>query len=147
VLSGVTMLLAPLGAWVLWPVWAFVAWRTWAALRGRHREIGVVLLFTLPVAVGQYVLAGLAEGIEGVKRQVIGLFATLIRWCWPPWRCFHKTLRRIPYPSARRGVASVRSTLLLLRDEGEAATRFTALCLHRRLSEPVGRSCRPQRGR
>jgi hypothetical protein len=78
VLSGLTALLAPLGAFVLWPLWALLGWRTWVALRGPHRDLGVVLLFTLLLAVGQYGLAGLAEGIEGVKHQVIGLFATLL---------------------------------------------------------------------
>lgn len=76
-LSGVTRLVAPLGLFFLLPLWLLIGW---AAIRSwrRLRPVGVVTLFLLGCALGQFGLAALAEGIEGVKHQVIALFCTLL---------------------------------------------------------------------
>ncbi|GLZ40672.1 hypothetical protein [Actinokineospora sp. NBRC 105648] len=78
VLSGITGLIAPAGLFALLPLWLLIAWLGIRALRRGSRELGVVVLFLLLTAVGQFPLAALAEGIEGVKHQVIALFATLL---------------------------------------------------------------------
>ncbi|WP_342741567.1 hypothetical protein [Actinokineospora terrae] len=78
VLSGITGLLAPAGLFAAVPLWLLVGWMGVRALRRDRRDLGVVVLFLLLVGIGQVPLAGLAEGIEGVKHQVIALFATLL---------------------------------------------------------------------
>ncbi|OZM73226.1 hypothetical protein CFN78_10185 [Amycolatopsis antarctica] len=79
VLSGATAFIAPLGLWVLLPIWvltACAAVRAWRPRVGR-RQVGVVILFVLAIAGGQYLLGGLGDGIENVKHQSIALFCTL----------------------------------------------------------------------
>jgi hypothetical protein len=77
VLSGITRAVAPLGLWALGPLWLLImlggllSWR-------RARPVAVVVLFLLTAAVGQFVVAALGEGIEGVKHQVVALFCTLL---------------------------------------------------------------------
>ncbi|WP_328605712.1 hypothetical protein OG943_37835 [Amycolatopsis sp. NBC_00345] len=75
VVSGLTGLLAPFGLFALVPLWLFVAWRGW---RHRRTALGVVLGLLLTVALGQFVLAALGDGIENIKHQAVALFATLI---------------------------------------------------------------------
>ncbi len=80
VLSGLSALLAPLGLFALVPIWLLIAWAGARAFRWRsgRREIGVVVLFLLLFAIGQFGLSGLGEGIEGVKHQLLTLFPTLL---------------------------------------------------------------------
>ncbi|MFD9892032.1 hypothetical protein ACFWY9_22040 [Amycolatopsis sp. NPDC059027] len=75
VASWLTGLLAPLRLFALVPLWLFVAWR---GLRHRRTALGVVLGLLLTVAVGQFVLAALGDGIENIKHQAVALFATLL---------------------------------------------------------------------
>lgn len=98
VLSGLTALIAPLGLLALIPWWLLLAavglrsllqrrtgrrtsgrWAVgrWAAGR-RHPELGLVVTFLVLNAVGQFVIAALGEGVEGVKHQTIALFCTLL---------------------------------------------------------------------
>ena len=80
VLSGATAFIAPLGLWALLPIWLLVAVagvRAWRPRIGR-RQLGIVILFLLGIAVGQYGLAALGDGIENVKHQSIALFCTLL---------------------------------------------------------------------
>lgn len=77
VLSGVARLLAPLGLFALVPLWALTA--AAAALSWqRARPVAVVTGFLVLAAVEQHAVASLAEGIEGVKHQVIALFCTFL---------------------------------------------------------------------
>ncbi|MFC4085119.1 glycan biosynthesis hexose transferase WsfD [Amycolatopsis samaneae] len=75
VVSWLTGLFAPLGLFALVPLWLFVAWR---GVRHRRAALGAVLGLLLAVAVGQFVLAALGDGIENVKHQAVALFATLL---------------------------------------------------------------------
>ncbi|MDT8910275.1 hypothetical protein [Amycolatopsis sp. PS_44_ISF1] len=75
IVSGLTGSIAPLGLFVLVPLWLFVAWRGW---RHRRSALGVVLGLLLTVALGQFVLAALGDGIENTKHQAITLFCTLV---------------------------------------------------------------------
>jgi hypothetical protein len=77
VLSGLTGLLAPLGLFALVPIWALVAAATATAWR-RARAAAVATGFVLVTAFGQFLVAALGEGIEGVKHQVIAMFCTLL---------------------------------------------------------------------
>lgn len=77
VLSGLLSLAAPLGLFLLFPLWLLTALAGIRALRLGRRELGVVLLFVLGSALGQFLIAALAEGVENVKHQVIALFCTL----------------------------------------------------------------------
>ncbi|EMD30102.1 hypothetical protein [Amycolatopsis azurea] len=75
VASAITKLLAPLGFFALLPIWFLLAWRGW---RARRDAVGVALGFLLAVAVGQFALAALGDGLENVKHQVIALYCTLL---------------------------------------------------------------------
>lgn len=75
VVSWLTGLLAPLGLFALVPLWLLVLARIWWQ---RRTALGVVLGFLLAVALSQYVSAALGDGIEGIKHQVVALFATLL---------------------------------------------------------------------
>ncbi|RSM67280.1 hypothetical protein DMH03_03225 [Amycolatopsis sp. WAC 01376] len=75
VVSTVTKLLSPLGFFALLPIWALIAWRGW---KTRREALGVTLGFLLAVAVGQFALAALGDGLENVKHQVIALFCTVL---------------------------------------------------------------------
>ncbi|RSM83463.1 hypothetical protein DL991_02640 [Amycolatopsis sp. WAC 01375] len=75
IVSTVTKLLSPLGFFALLPIWALIAWRGW---RTRREAVGVTLGFLLAVAVGQFALAALGDGLENVKHQVIALFCTVL---------------------------------------------------------------------
>ncbi|GAB3486125.1 hypothetical protein [Amycolatopsis cihanbeyliensis] len=75
--SGLLGLVAPLGLFFLVPVWALVAAGALRAWRAR-RDLAVVTLFVLGSALGQFLVAALGEGIEGVKHQVIALFCTVL---------------------------------------------------------------------
>lgn len=79
VFSGIARLVSPLGLFFLIPLWSFILWagiRVWRA----RREISVVILLLLGIAVSQFLLASLAEGggVEGIKHQVISLFSLLL---------------------------------------------------------------------
>ncbi|RZS37558.1 hypothetical protein EV193_105114 [Herbihabitans rhizosphaerae] len=78
VVSGVLNLVSPLGIYLLAPLWLAIGWVAVRAWRGHRREIGVVLLMLLGVAVAQFLVGGLAEGIENVKHQIIAAFATAL---------------------------------------------------------------------
>lgn len=77
VLSGLARAVAPLGLFVLVPVWLLTAAAAIAAWR-RARPVAVVTLFVLVGGLGQFGVAALGEGIEGVKHQVIALFCTFL---------------------------------------------------------------------
>ena len=80
VFSGITAFIAPLGLWVLIPLWlliAFAAVRAWRSPL-RIRQFGVVILFLLGIALGQFPLAALGDGIENIKHQSVALFCTLL---------------------------------------------------------------------
>ena len=75
VVSWLTGLLAPLGLFALVPLWLLLLARVWWQ---RRTPLGVVLGFLLAVSVSQYVTAALGDGIEGIKHQVVALFAMLL---------------------------------------------------------------------
>ncbi|HET6286029.1 MAG TPA: hypothetical protein VFG15_04660 [Amycolatopsis sp.] len=75
IVSTVTKLLSPLGFFALLPIWALLAWRGW---KTRREAVGITLGFLIAVAVGQFALAALGDGLENVKHQVIALFCTVL---------------------------------------------------------------------
>ncbi|KFU81298.1 hypothetical protein SAMN04489729_6501 [Amycolatopsis lurida] len=80
VLSGITGRIAPLGLFALLPIWLLIGWAGLRAFRNRtgRRDVGVVVLMFLLFATGQFLVSGLAEGIENVKHQQLTLFPTLL---------------------------------------------------------------------
>lgn len=80
VLSTVSGWLAPLGLFALLPIWLLIAWGGIRAFRKRsgRRDIGIVVLMFLLFAMGQFLVSGLAEGIENVKHQQLTIFPTLL---------------------------------------------------------------------
>ena len=78
VLSGVTGRLAPAGLYLVLPLWLLICWQALRATRHHGRELGLVCLFLVTAAVGQFLLAALGEGIEGTKHQLVALFCTLL---------------------------------------------------------------------
>ncbi len=80
VLSGISSWLAPLGLFALLPIWLLIAWGGIRAFRKRtgRRDIGIVVLMFLLFAMGQFLVSGLAEGIENVKHQQLTIFPTLL---------------------------------------------------------------------
>lgn len=79
VFSGIGRLLSPLGLFFLIPLWSFILWAGMRVWRSR-REISVVVLLLLGIAITQFLLASLAEGggVEGIKHHVISLFSVLL---------------------------------------------------------------------
>ncbi len=75
VVSWLTGLIAPLGLFALIPLWLVLLARIWWQ---RRTPLGVVLGFLLAVSTSQYLTAALGDGIEGIKHQVVALFALLI---------------------------------------------------------------------
>jgi hypothetical protein len=75
VVSWLTGLIAPWGLFALVPLWLLVVVRAW---RQRRTALGVVLAFLLVVSVTQFGLAGLGDGIEGIKHQSVALFTLLL---------------------------------------------------------------------
>lgn len=77
VVSLLTLQLVPLGLFLIVPLWiaTFVA-----GLRRKHGNpaMRVVVPFLLAIAISQFLIAGLGDGIENIKHQVIALFSTLI---------------------------------------------------------------------
>ncbi|MEV7554969.1 hypothetical protein AB0N89_35595 [Amycolatopsis sp. NPDC089917] len=80
VLSGITGWIAPLGLFALLPIWLFIGWAGLRAVRNRtgRRDVGVVVLMFLLFSMGQFLVSGLAEGIENVKHQQLTIFPTLL---------------------------------------------------------------------
>ncbi len=80
ILSTVSGWLAPLGLFALLPIWLLIAWGGIRAFRKRagRREVGILILMFLLFSMGQFLLAGLAEGIENVKHQQLTIFPTLL---------------------------------------------------------------------
>jgi hypothetical protein len=78
VISGLLRAVAPLGLFFLVPLWLVAGWAGVRAMRNDRREFGIVVLFLLSIALGQFALAALGEGIEGVKHQIIAAFCTVL---------------------------------------------------------------------
>ncbi|WP_340683761.1 hypothetical protein LCL61_35355 [Amycolatopsis coloradensis] len=80
VLSGITGWIAPLGLSALLPIWLLVGWAGLRAFRNRtgRRDVGIVVLMFLLFAMGQFLVSGLAEGIENIKHQQLTIFPTLL---------------------------------------------------------------------
>ncbi|MGY6658718.1 glycan biosynthesis hexose transferase WsfD [Amycolatopsis sp. TRM77291] len=80
VLSGITGWIAPLGLFALLPIWLLIGWAGLRAFRKRagRRDVGLVVLTFLLFAMGQFLVAGLVEGIENVKHQQLTIFPTLL---------------------------------------------------------------------
>ncbi|MFC9255077.1 glycan biosynthesis hexose transferase WsfD [Amycolatopsis thailandensis] len=80
ILSGVTGWIAPLGLFALVPIWLLIGWAGLRAFRNRtgRRDVGVVALMFLLFAMGQFLVSGLAEGIENVKHQQLTIYPTLL---------------------------------------------------------------------
>jgi hypothetical protein len=78
VLSGVSGWIAPLGLFALLPIWLLIGWAGIRAFRNRtgHRDVGLVVLMFLLFAMGQFLVSGLAEGIENIKHQQLTIFPT-----------------------------------------------------------------------
>ncbi|MFB9906434.1 glycan biosynthesis hexose transferase WsfD [Allokutzneria oryzae] len=76
VLSGLMRLAAPFGLVVLLPLWLMTGYAAVRFWRNR-REFCVIVLMVLCMALVQFLVAGLGEGIENVKHQVIAAFATM----------------------------------------------------------------------
>ena len=77
VLSGITRAVAPLGLFVLVPLWGLIAAASVVSWR-RARPVAVMTLFVLAAGVGQFAVAALGEGIEGVKHQLVALFCLFL---------------------------------------------------------------------
>nr|WP_221471895.1 hypothetical protein [Amycolatopsis umgeniensis] len=80
VLSAITGWISPLGLFALLPIWLLIGWAGLRAFRNRagRRDVGIVVLLFLLFAMGQFLVSGLAEGIENVKHQQLTIFPTLL---------------------------------------------------------------------
>ncbi|MFK0248522.1 hypothetical protein ACIQUM_27845 [Amycolatopsis azurea] len=80
VLSGITGWIAPLGLFALLPIWLLIGWAGLRAFRNRvgRRDVGIVMLMFLLFAMGQFLVSGLAEGIENIKHQQLTIYPTLL---------------------------------------------------------------------
>lgn len=80
VVSGLLRLARPAGGYFLVPLWLLIALAALRAVRRKvgHRALGVVVLLLLGVVASQFLESALAEGIEGVKHQIIAGFATAL---------------------------------------------------------------------
>ncbi|MEU4667221.1 hypothetical protein AB0F91_04435 [Amycolatopsis sp. NPDC023774] len=76
--SGLAVLAAPAGLFVLVPLWLLISWTAVRAFRRGRREYGLVVLMLTFFAVGQLGLSALGEGVEGVKHQLLTLFPTVL---------------------------------------------------------------------
>jgi hypothetical protein len=96
VVSGLFRLVQPAGGYFLVPLWLLIALAALRAVRRKtgHRALGIVVLLLLGVVASQFLESALAEGIEGVKHQIIAAFTTALALML----AIVSLARRVPFP-------------------------------------------------